>query len=149
MDPVLGRFVSEDPARDGANWLVYCRNNPTNLGDTTGRSANLIQMAFLTIVISAVIAFIWGFLMSVKNDYVAGNPIDYQKAITAGAEAAGGLVVTELALMALVVPGSAKIGLVLFAVSLVVMAAVALGLAVLMEDSTGRPGDPFPVPWRM
>lgn len=35
-DPVIGRFVSEDPANYGANWFAYCANNPTNLTDATG-----------------------------------------------------------------------------------------------------------------
>jgi RHS repeat-associated protein len=36
MDPSLGRFISEDPARDGANWFEYCRGNPVNAVDRTG-----------------------------------------------------------------------------------------------------------------
>ena len=27
-DPTLGRFITEDPARDGGNWFAYCGNNP-------------------------------------------------------------------------------------------------------------------------
>ena len=27
-DSEIGRFATEDPARDGRNWFVYCRNNP-------------------------------------------------------------------------------------------------------------------------
>ena len=26
--PTTGRFTSEDPARDGLNWYVYCGGNP-------------------------------------------------------------------------------------------------------------------------
>ncbi len=37
MDPSLGRFISEDPARDGANWFEYVRSRPTQLRDRTGR----------------------------------------------------------------------------------------------------------------
>lgn len=36
-DPALGRFISEDPAGDGVNWFVYCRNNPVNFFDADGR----------------------------------------------------------------------------------------------------------------
>ena len=32
----MGRFISEDPARDGLNWYVYCRNNPLSFIDLTG-----------------------------------------------------------------------------------------------------------------
>lgn len=31
-----GRFVTEDPARDGPNWYAYCGNNPVNFTDPTG-----------------------------------------------------------------------------------------------------------------
>lgn len=34
--PDLGRFISEDPARDGANWFVYCGDNPLRFVDPTG-----------------------------------------------------------------------------------------------------------------
>ena len=35
-DSELGRFISEDPAQDGLNWYIYCRNNPTKYVDPTG-----------------------------------------------------------------------------------------------------------------
>jgi RHS repeat-associated protein len=33
MDPTLGRFISEDPARDGSNWFEYCGSSPTGRVD--------------------------------------------------------------------------------------------------------------------
>jgi len=39
MDPVTGRFVSEDPAYDGLNWYAYCGNNPVNLFDMDGNKS--------------------------------------------------------------------------------------------------------------
>ena len=33
-----GRFISEDPAKDGLNWYVYCGNNPVNFVDPSGRA---------------------------------------------------------------------------------------------------------------
>ena len=36
MDPQTGRFVSEDPVGDGANWYVYAAGNPVMLFDPSG-----------------------------------------------------------------------------------------------------------------
>ena len=35
-DSSVGAFISEDPARDGLNWYVYCGGNPVNFVDTLG-----------------------------------------------------------------------------------------------------------------
>ena len=35
-DPATGRFITEDPARDGVNWYVYCEGNPVNRIDPWG-----------------------------------------------------------------------------------------------------------------
>ena len=35
-DPSLGRFTQQDPAMSGANWYVYCSNNPVNYTDPMG-----------------------------------------------------------------------------------------------------------------
>ena len=35
-DPALGRFITEDPAKDGLNWYAYCGNNPINCVDPLG-----------------------------------------------------------------------------------------------------------------
>ena len=37
-DPSIGWFISEDPARDGLNWYVYCGNNPVIYIDPNGLS---------------------------------------------------------------------------------------------------------------
>ncbi|MCC6402834.1 MAG: RHS repeat-associated core domain-containing protein [Fimbriimonadaceae bacterium] len=37
-EPTTGRFVSEDPERDGANWYVYCANEPVGFVDASGRA---------------------------------------------------------------------------------------------------------------
>ena len=37
-----GRFISEDPAKDGLNWYVYCGNNPVNFIDPSGNDAIII-----------------------------------------------------------------------------------------------------------
>ncbi|MBL8066611.1 MAG: RHS repeat-associated core domain-containing protein [Chthonomonadaceae bacterium] len=36
-EPSTGRFVSEDPARDGGNWFVYCENNGISNSDPDGQ----------------------------------------------------------------------------------------------------------------
>ena len=42
-DPSIGRFISEDPAKDGSNWYVYCGNNPVKFVDPTGLTAGQIN----------------------------------------------------------------------------------------------------------
>jgi RHS repeat-associated protein len=42
-DPACGRFVSQDPAKDGTNWFAYCDRSPTNRTDATGRLPGWVQ----------------------------------------------------------------------------------------------------------
>lgn len=42
-DQELGRFVSEDPVKDGMNWYVYCGNNPLYRLDPSGLSDYSLQ----------------------------------------------------------------------------------------------------------
>lgn len=35
-DPGVGRFINEDPVKDGENWYLYCRNNPLRYVDPHG-----------------------------------------------------------------------------------------------------------------
>ena len=37
-NPALGRFTTEDLAKDGLNWYVYCDNNPVMFVDPTGET---------------------------------------------------------------------------------------------------------------
>ena len=46
MDPVLGKFASEDPAHNGMNWYNYCKNNPINLVDMNGKNAEDAMLLF-------------------------------------------------------------------------------------------------------
>jgi RHS repeat-associated protein len=36
-DPSTGRFASEDPSKNGNNWLEYVYDNPINFADSTGK----------------------------------------------------------------------------------------------------------------
>lgn len=35
-DPSIGRFISEDPIKDGSNWYAFCNNNPVTFIDPSG-----------------------------------------------------------------------------------------------------------------
>ena len=41
-DPRTGRFMTEDPARDGVNWYTYCEGNPIQFIDPNGTDAIVI-----------------------------------------------------------------------------------------------------------
>ncbi len=44
-DASTGRFISEDPARDGQNWYVYVSNNPLKYIDPTGMMSDSAAFA--------------------------------------------------------------------------------------------------------
>ena len=69
-DPATGRFISEDPGRDGLNWYTYCNNNSVNLIDPSGKNA-AVPDVFADI--GAILRFIGARLMwSGMNMYEAG-----------------------------------------------------------------------------
>jgi len=39
-EPLTGRFLSEDPSRDGVNWYLYADGNPVNKVDFEGRRSS-------------------------------------------------------------------------------------------------------------
>ncbi len=41
--PGLGRFLSEDPIRDGLNWYTYCGGNPVMYADSNGMKAYSVR----------------------------------------------------------------------------------------------------------
>jgi hypothetical protein len=41
-DPAVGRFVSEDPGRDGGNWYCYTDDGPVSRADENGKCWALI-----------------------------------------------------------------------------------------------------------
>src|SRR5579875_281046 len=64
MDPVLGRFLSEDPSKDGANWFVYCGSNPIDQVDTTGHEARNVGDAFKSGFYGAFLGLVFGFFLA-------------------------------------------------------------------------------------
>ena len=44
-EPATGRFISEDPVRDGVNWYLYAEGNPIKGADFTGKFVLLEQLA--------------------------------------------------------------------------------------------------------
>ncbi len=42
-DPTQGRFITEDPVRDGTNWYVYCENNPVMYVDLWGLAGEMLS----------------------------------------------------------------------------------------------------------
>ena len=71
-DPSLGRFNSEDIAKSGANWLVYCDNNPTNRVDRTGKDSSPLAIDAMWFVEMCVFA---AFILHARDLYMTGNMI--------------------------------------------------------------------------
>ena len=44
-DPKAGRFITEDPVRDGTNWYTYCAGNPVMFFDPTGLALTVEEAA--------------------------------------------------------------------------------------------------------
>ena len=61
-DPVCGRFVSEDPGRDGANWFAYCGSNPVNRLDANGKVMGPGTDLFIFFVVLCIAGAIMVFL---------------------------------------------------------------------------------------
>jgi RHS repeat-associated protein len=72
-EPATGRFISEDPSRDGVNWYLYADGNPVNKADIEGKVAGWI--AVLLIGISFGIEFYFGFIAGWNSvaDYLIGD----------------------------------------------------------------------------
>jgi len=49
MDPVTGRFISEDPAKFANNWFAYCNSNPVNKDDFDGRKPRITDVGIWVI----------------------------------------------------------------------------------------------------
>ena len=77
-EPSTGRFLSEDPARDGANWYVYCWNEPVLKVDPDGREAysedRLRQLIALFLTGSGMIVFLSCAALAVSEGAAAAKP---------------------------------------------------------------------------
>ncbi|HET6455421.1 MAG TPA: RHS repeat-associated core domain-containing protein [Armatimonadota bacterium] len=65
-DPASGRFISEDPGRNGSNWYAYCGYNPVNMVDPTGQMGLMSTIVtsdligyLCYVVAAAFVAWIW------------------------------------------------------------------------------------------
>jgi len=54
-DPVIGRFISEDPKRDSANWYTYCYDNPVSASDSSGEIVGEDVLAEEVVAASAAV----------------------------------------------------------------------------------------------
>jgi RHS repeat-associated protein len=76
-NPRLGRFLTEDPVRDGNNWYVYCNNNPVRYVDPSGKKA-VVDDALVTLVL------VTGAVVTVTAEWLAFP--EGQKALNSGAK---------------------------------------------------------------
>lgn len=60
-EPGTGRFISEDPARDGWNWYSFCANDPVQNVDESGKSwrrntcGNLTSLSYLAVLCASAL----------------------------------------------------------------------------------------------
>lgn len=50
-EPASGRFLSEDPSRNGPNWVVYCGNNPVGAIDVNGRDWSWLYLLGTSLIL--------------------------------------------------------------------------------------------------
>lgn len=97
-DPVVGRFVSEDPGRAGGTWYIYADANPIGRVDRDGRLAVGIcdvlagvwaGMCTWQSLSATVFTFLGVFGGLCLHDYNKGDPIDWSVNMADAAWAAG------------------------------------------------------------
>lgn len=57
-EPASGRFICEDPAKDGSNWLAYAANNPVTYIDYDGKKVGSAGLTWLTALLNMAGSFI-------------------------------------------------------------------------------------------
>jgi len=93
MDPVTGRFISEDPAADGDNWYAYCYNNPVNFSDSDGKVVGAVAIVVIgaCVGLGLYFGFIDGWNMFVDKCIGASDPAFPRLARSPGAAGAAGI----------------------------------------------------------
>jgi RHS repeat-associated protein len=69
--PITGRFATEDPVRDGANWYAYCGNNPISLVDPSG----LVYIPVRSIIEGLGGTVTWNSLNNTATASLDGNTV--------------------------------------------------------------------------
>ncbi len=54
-EPATGRFISEDPARDGVNWYLYADGNPVGKVDAEGEVSTRDVLEWIQIILASYI----------------------------------------------------------------------------------------------
>ena len=65
----MGRFITEDPVKDGLNWYVYCGNNPVAFVDPLGLILQLNGSG-------ADVSKIWGYINQLTDDALVLTQIE-------------------------------------------------------------------------
>ncbi|HEX3047264.1 MAG TPA: RHS repeat-associated core domain-containing protein, partial [Bacillota bacterium] len=69
-DSEIGRFINEDPAKDGLNWYVYGANNPLKFIDPNGLTVSQINLPGVgdTYFETQLISNLYGFIDQCKSE---------------------------------------------------------------------------------
>ncbi len=110
-DPAVGRFVSEDPAKDGGNWFGYASASPVNNVDADGRitllaAAGVAALCGLVAAITNCLLDGWT-LQNFAQGFLAGAITGFAGLFGAGAGAVAGAL-TNLAMCAISSGGKAS-----------------------------------------
>jgi RHS repeat-associated protein len=88
--PMLGRFLSGDPAREGSNWYAYAGGNPLGFVDPTGLGAEAaLDMVQTTLGFIGLVPGV-GIVADVFNSAISLGRGNYQEAALYGAAALTG-----------------------------------------------------------
>ncbi len=93
-DPMVGRFTTVDPAKDGLNWYAYCNDNPVAFVDRNGLwpSWGQILSAVVTVAVTAVVV-----TAVVASAGAAGAAIGLGVSMAVGASGATAATITTIA----------------------------------------------------